>query len=158
PAVASTTASVNDMVWGKDPEELAKINEARARELGVDAEAMKRFFGSKVLSPSRQTRLVGALYAVKARGADDYVDTAAEAKTEPQAEFFAESAEMLQRLHASRPVAAVLPDSRAMVAGVGGGGAVVLLPLDWIGWTDRTRDAVSEIDERARKELGAGRV
>ena len=35
PAIVTTSASVGDLVWGKDPEELRKINEGRLKALGV---------------------------------------------------------------------------------------------------------------------------
>jgi hypothetical protein len=155
PAVASVTASANDLVWGKDPQELAKINEQRATEIGVTPEAAKRFFACKAFSPSRQTVFIAALHAVKAKGVADYVDAAASARTELQAQFFTEGATMLQRLHATSPVAAVLEDSNAMVARTAAGRVVALLPLDWIPWTEATDKAASEIDARAKSELGA---
>jgi hypothetical protein len=158
PPVASLTATTNNLVWGKDPAELAKINEQRATELGVPESVAKRFFKSKAFSPSRQTRLLGALHAVRAKGSADYVDAASESRSEQEAEFFTESAEMLQRLHASSPVPAVLEDSRAMVAKTEDGRALVLLPIDWIPWTEAAAKALVEIDGRAKKELGASRI
>jgi hypothetical protein len=158
PAVASTAASVNNLVWGKDPEELRKLNEQRLTELGVAAPTTAVFFKNKSFSPSAQTRLIGALHAARAKGSEDYVDAASEAKSEREALFFVESAEMLQAFHAESPVAQVLTDSRAMVAKTGGGRVAVLVPLDQIHWTEPLAKAVVEIDGRARQELGANAV
>jgi hypothetical protein len=69
-----------------------------------------------------------------------------------------QSAEMLQMLHAKSPVVAVLPDSRAMVAKTKEGTAVVLLPMDYIRWTEFTEKAVGEIAGRAKAELGAAKL
>jgi hypothetical protein len=156
PTVVSKAAEVSDLVWGKDPEELAKLNEQRLAELGVDTQGAAAFLKSAAFSPSKQTRFVAALHAVRATGCADYVETAGEASSETEAEFFAESAEMLAALHARDRVEAVLTDSRAMVARVGGARAVALLPLDSIRWTEASRRALTEIGERARKELSAG--
>jgi hypothetical protein len=156
PTVVSKAADVSELVWGKDPEELAKLNEQRLSELGVDKKVAGAFLKSTAFSPSKQTRFVAALHAVRAAGCADYVDAAREAASEVEAEFFTESAEMLAALHARDRVEAVLPDSRAMVAGVGDRKAVALLPLDSIHWTEASRRALSEIAERARKELSAG--
>jgi hypothetical protein len=158
PPIASLTATTNNLVWGKDPEELAKINAQRATEVGVSQDVAKRFFKCKAFSPSRQTRFIGALHAVRAKGAEDYVDAASESRTEQEAEFFTESAEMLQRLHVAGPVSAVLTDSRAMVAKTQDGRATLLLPIDWIAWTEASDKALVEIDQRAKKELGASRI
>jgi hypothetical protein len=158
PAVISTGAEVSNLVWGKDPEELLKLNEQRLADLGVDKAVAASFFKSKAFSPSQQTRFVAALHAVRAAGLPDYVDAAREAGGEVEAEFFTESAEMLAALHARNRVEAVLTDSRAMVARVGDKRAVALLPLDSIRWTEGSRKALTEIAERARKELGASRL
>ena len=61
---------------------------------------------------------------------------------------------MLQRQHSALPAQEVLTDSRAMVATVSGV-AMVLLPLDYLAWTEHVSEASSEIAERATKELGA---
>ncbi len=116
PMVVTTTASVGNLVWGKDPEELLKINEQRLAELGVDKKVSSELLRSKLYSPSADTRFVAALHAVKAKGSADYVDTASTATGEREALFFVESAEMLERFAAETPVAAVLTDSRALVA------------------------------------------
>lgn len=158
PTVVSKAADVSDLVWQKDPQELAKLNEQRLAELGVEKATAAAFLKNKAFSPSRQTRFTAALHAVRAAGLADYVDAAREATTEVEAEFFTESAEMLAALHAGDRVEAVLPDSRAMVARVGAQRAVVLLPLDRIHWTEGSRKALTEIAERTRKELGAERL
>lgn len=158
PTVVSKAADVSDLVWGKDPQELAKLNEQRLGELGVDGKVAAAFLKSAAFSPSRQTRLVAALHAVRAPGAADYVAVAREAKTEAEAEFFTDSAEMLAALHARDAVTAVLPDSRAMVASVGGAKAVALLPLDAIRWTEASAGTLGEMGARARKELAAGKL
>jgi hypothetical protein len=158
PMVVSSTASVGNLVWGKDPEELLKHNEQRLRELGASAEVVKAFYLSKGFTLTLQTRFLNGLHAVKAKGSADYAETAAEADLEREAVFFAESAEMLQRLHAASPVEALLPDSRALVAKAKDGRAVALLPLDWVGWTAASEKALSEMAARARGELGASKL
>ena len=120
PPILSTTASVGNLVWSKDPEALLKQNEAQFGALGVSGDVIKQLYLSKGFTLTLHTRLAQALSAVKAKGSADYVATAAEAKTEREALFFTESAEMLQRLHATAPVTALLTDSRALV------------PVDWV--------------------------
>jgi hypothetical protein len=101
---------------------------------------------------------VNALHAVKAKGSADYAETAAEADIVREAVFFAESAEMMQRFHASSPVVSLLPDSRALVAKAKDGRAVVLLPVDWVRWTAAFEKATDEVRERAKTELGATKL
>jgi hypothetical protein len=158
PMVVGTTASVGGLVWGKDPEELRKINEQRVVEIGADKKVAAEFFKSKAYSPSFQTRLIAALHAVKVPGCGDYLDTAGEAENEGQVVFFTESAELLQRFHAQSPVTAILPDSRAVVAKTKDGRAVILVAVDSIRWSEAFQKTLEEIRQRCQKELGASKV
>ncbi len=58
PMVVSTTSSVGDLVWGKDPEELRKLNEQRAKELGVPDAGATAFFRNGWFTLTQQTRLL----------------------------------------------------------------------------------------------------
>jgi hypothetical protein len=158
PLVVSGTASVGNLVWGKDPEALLKYNEQRLEELGVSPDVIKALYRSKGFTLSLETRLVNGLYAAKAKGSAAYAETAAEANLEREAVFFAESTEMLQRFHATSPVVELLPDSRALVAKTKDGRAVVLLPVDWVCWTEAFEKSATEVADRAKKELGAAKL
>jgi hypothetical protein len=158
PMVVSGTATVGNLVWAKDPEELLKMNEASLKAMGVGADTIKQLYLSKGFSLTLYTRFVASITAVKAPGCADYVATAADAKTEREADFFVESAGMLERFHKTTPVASLLPDSRALVAKTKDGRAVVLLPLDWIRWTEVYEKSLNEVEKRAKAELGAQKL
>jgi hypothetical protein len=155
PPVVSMTSDVGDLVWGRDSEELRKLNEARVRELKTSEDGFKAFFRNFTYTLTMQTRLVAALLAVNVPGAGDYIETAAEAEDEREALYFVESAEMLQRFHANSAVASMLSDSRAVVARMPAGQAVALLPFDWLRRADATTTEFRQLADRARKELGA---
>jgi hypothetical protein len=154
PTLVSTTASVGGLVWGADPEEVRKTNEARLAELSVPKEVGSRYLINGNYTLTSQTRFIAALHAVKAKGCADYVDAASEANDEREALFFVESAELLAGLHKSEPVTAVLNDSRAMIARTGTR-AVALLPFDWVRWSEGLKKRAIEIASRAKNELGA---
>jgi hypothetical protein len=158
PPVVRGTASVGNMVWAKDPEEVLKLNEQKLKELGVGGDVIKELYLSKGLSLTMHTRLASALHAVRVPGCADYVATAAEADTEREAAFFVEGAEMLSLLHAKTPVVAVLSDSRAVVAKTKDGRAIALLPVDWVRWTEAYQKALDEVVKRVRSELGVTRL
>jgi hypothetical protein len=158
PMVVGTTASVGGLVWGKDPEELRKLNEKSVAALGTPEKEAHAFFRNKVFTLGYQTRFITALSQVKAKGCGSYVDTAEEAQNERQVVFFTESAEMLQRFHAKTPVSAILPDSRAVVAKTADGRAVILLAVDYVRWSEPFEKSLKEILGRAKSELGASRV
>jgi hypothetical protein len=154
PMVVSTTATVGGLVWGADPQEVRKKNEAWLAELGVPKDVAAKYFINGNYTVTSQVRLITSLQSVKAPGSADYVDAASEAKNEREALFFVESAEMLAGLHKTQPVAAILKDSRAVVAKTATG-AIVLLPFDWLRWTESLSKAATEIAGRAKQELGA---
>ena len=153
PAIVTTSASVGDLVWGKDPEELRKINEERLKALGVSHADAQRFFLNRGYTLTSQTRFIAAVDAVKAKGLVAYVDAAAKADGESSALFYVESSEMLQKAHAASPVSAVLDDSQVVVARQGSH-ALMLLPLDYVRSTARSREVLAEIDGRVKGELG----
>jgi hypothetical protein len=155
PMVVSATATVSNLVWGKDPEEIRKLLEKQIEELGASKEVSEAFFKNKVMTPTHWVWIVTALYAVKAKGSADYIDTAAGAKSEREAVFLSQSAQMLQKLHAESPVEAILQDSRVMVAKTKDGRAIALLPGDYMPWTERLANGAKEIGERTQKDLGA---
>jgi hypothetical protein len=158
PMVVSSTASVGNLVWAKDPEEVLKINEQKFKELGAGPDVIKQLYLSKGFSLSLHTRFATSLAEVKVPGCGDYVATAAESDTEREAMFFVEGAEMLARFHKTAPVVAVLPDSRALVAKTRDARAVVLLPVDWVSWTEAYEKALGEVEKRAKAELGATKL
>jgi hypothetical protein len=158
PMVVSGTATVGNLVWGKDPEELLKLNEAKLKQLGVTDAVIKQLYLSKGFTLSLYTRFAQALGAVNVKGCADYAAAAAEAATEREAMFFTEGAEMLDRLNRKAGVTAVLEDSRAMVARTKDGRAIVLLPVDWVRWTEPFDKASAEVAQRAKAELGATKV
>jgi hypothetical protein len=158
PAPVGMTTKVSDLVWGKDPEELRKLNEQRLKDLAVPDAAAKKLFGNVRMTLSYQTRLIAALHAVRAAGSADYVETAAASRTQREALFFVESTEMLEKWHARDPIQRVLTDSRALVAKARSGTAVALLPLDWIRWTASTGTTMRDLASRARKDLAAARL
>lgn len=155
PPLVGPTATVGNLVWTTDPETLRKMNETRAAELGLIDAPAKAFFLNNRMTLTMQTRALAALHAVKPANAADYLETVTGARTRREALFYIRSAEMLQALHQKTPVKALLTDSRALVAVTRSGEGVVVLPFDWIRETASTMDALREMGERAKKELGA---
>lgn len=155
PPIVGTTAKVGDLVWGTDPEELRKLNEQRARDIGATSDDATAFFRNRAFTLTMQTRLVAALATVRVPGTGDYLASAAEAADEREALFFVESAELLQREHETSAVTRVLTDSRALVASRAGGEAIAVLPFDWLRATETTGAEFAELARRAEAELGA---
>jgi hypothetical protein len=158
PPIVSGTATAGNLVWAKDPEALLKENEQKLRDMGVGGDVIKQLYLSKGFTLTLHTALAGNLREVNVPGCADYVAAAAEAGAEREGVFFAESAAMLARFHKTAPVSAVLPDSRALVAKTKDRRAVVLLPVDWVRWTEAYDKALTEVEKRAKAELGATKL
>jgi hypothetical protein len=158
PPIVSGTATAGKLVWAQDPEALLKANEQKLRDMGVGADVIKQLYLSKGFTLTLHTALASSLREVNVPGCADYVATAAEAGAEREGVFFAESAGLLARFHKTAPVAAVLPDSRALVAKTKDGRAVALLPVDWVSWTEAFDKALAEVERRAKAELGATKL
>ena len=152
PVLVSGTATIGDLVWSKDPEELRKINEARLAEIGVPKAGASRYLVNGNYTLTMQTRLIAALHSVNVKGCADYIDTASDAEDEREALFFVESAEWLVQMNKTEPVSALLSDSRGVVAKKGSA-AVALLPVDWVRWTEEIQRVTTEFAARARREL-----
>ncbi len=157
PVAVGATATISGLVWSKDPEELLKQNETRLRELGVGDEGVKDFlYRNDALTLTTCTIIVEALYASPGvAGRADFVESAANAKDEAAAWFYATSAQQLQRLAAETPVAGLLDDSDLLVARARDGRAVVLLPADYLTWNEQLAMSAPEIAARAGKEMAA---
>lgn len=158
PGIVGLTSTVGEIVWGKDPEEVRKLNERILRTLAVPEAVTKTLFGNQWFTLTYQTRLMTALGAVNIPGVADYVESAAGATSEREALFFVESSEMLQQRHARERALSILTDSRALVATFPGGPVRALLPLDWVPWTAETQKALAQAAARARQELKATRL
>ena len=100
PPLVGQAATVGNLVWTTDPESLRKMNEDRAKALGVTSAAAKAFFLNNRLTLTMQTRALAALSAVKPANAADYIATITSATSVREALFFVHSVEMLQELHA----------------------------------------------------------
>jgi hypothetical protein len=154
PPIVGMTAKVGELVWGKDPEELRKLNESRLRDLGAAddvADALIR--RSDAFTLTYQTRLIAALHAVRATGSEVLASVASEASNEREALYYVEAAEMLQRLHAATPVRRVLAQPRVFLADLADDRVAALLPLDWLRWSENLQSGAAEIAAWARNQL-----
>lgn len=157
PGPVGTTATIGNLVWNKDPEELLKLNESRLAEMGVSKENVNRFlYRTDAYTLTTCTLLVDALSALSGvPGRAGFVESAMNAKTEPEAWFHSTSARMLQALSKETRVKAVLPDSEGLVAGDQSGRAFLLLPGDYVTWNEVMAAGAPQMAEAARQDLGA---
>ena len=154
PAIVTTSASVGDLVWGKDP------GRAPEDQRGPAEGARRRPGRCATLLPEPRLHVDVAdpvhrgTRRGEGQGARGLRGRGGKSVGRAHALFFVESVEMLQRAHAAAPIGAVLDDSEAMVARQGQR-ALMLLPLDYVPSTAQTREVMSEVSGRVKKEFAA---
>ena len=150
PMVVSGTASVGNLVWAKDPEEVLKINEQKFKDLGVGADVIKQLYLSKGFSLSLHTRFATNLAEVTCPAA---------ATTSRRPRSPTPSARPCSSSRAPRCWRAstrrrrwwrCCPTRARSSAKTKDGRAVVLLPVDWVSWTEAYEKALGEVEKRAK--------
>ena len=143
---------------GHQPQRQHQLRRHRQlKELGVGGDTIKQLYLSKGFTLTLHTRLASNLREVNVPGCGDYAVTAAQVDTEREATFFVESAEMLARFHKTMPVSILLSDSMALVAKTKDGRAVVLLPVDWVRWTEAFETSLAESSGARKRNSGRRR-
>ncbi|HET6897620.1 MAG TPA: hypothetical protein VFK70_04705 [Vicinamibacteria bacterium] len=154
----SMVASVNSLVYSKSPEELLKYNEDHLKAMGASLEQSKALRLNKNIRLGLQTRIVAALDALA--GVADrpaFLERAATVTTETGAIYYATSAEMLARFHATSPLARLVPTQAAAVALTKDGRLVHLVPADYVAWTQPVAQAVGVAVQRAKEDFASAR-
>jgi hypothetical protein len=154
----ATTATVNDLIWMKEPDELVTLNEKRLKDMGVRPEVSRAFRLNPQYNLTREVRLLASLDALPgAAGRPEFVARAAGAKVDADAEFYMESAmlaDLFNRTEAT--VSAIVPGlpGACVIAGEGHRFAC-LYPLDYVYWTEGFAGHVDRITMRAETEYPA---
>src|SRR5439155_27254310 len=87
------TATADDFIWMKEPDELVTLNETRLRTMGVRPEDSRAFRLNGQYNLTRQVRIVTALDALHdVTGRPEFVARAAGALVDADAQFYTESA------------------------------------------------------------------
>jgi hypothetical protein len=126
-----------DAIYTEDPAVLRARQRATLAGYGLSAAEIQRFENTLLLSPTRQSLL--AEYAKSldgVAGRDELFRHAMSLTSEPEAEVFLQSAGLMVRLHARRPVSRILSGLRLPTAQFADGGIVVLGGFDAVYWTE----------------------
>ena len=137
--LASTVASVNNLVWDVPAPDLRDMNDKKLAALGVTPATRKALFANSFFTPTQQTGFVTALSALTGvTGADAAVALAArKASSEDDARFFRRSAEILaQYQKLAGPIASLEARTSIFVAQSRSGALVVPAAVDYLTWTE----------------------
>jgi hypothetical protein len=146
-ALASTVASVNNLVWDTPAPDLQAMNDKKLAALGVSAKTRKALFSNSFFTPTQQTGFVTALSTLTGvKGAEQAVALAArEADSEEDARFFRRSAELLAAYQKQTgPLASLEPRGSIVAARARSGAYVVPAAVDLLTWTEDVHEFVTE--------------
>ena len=158
----STTATVNDLIWMKEPDELVTLNETRLKAMGVAPEVGRAFRLNPQYNLSRRVRLVASLDALPAiPGRPEFVDRAAGAETDADAEFYTQSAMLTDLFNRTQaPLSQIVAELPGACVVAQGSRFACLFPLDYVAWTegvaghfDRITKAAKSNHPNAKREL-----
>jgi hypothetical protein len=158
----STTATVNDLIWMKEPDELVTLNETRLKAMGVSPEISRAFRLNPQYNLTRQVRLVASLDALPAiPGRPEFVSRAAGAQVDADAEFYTESAMLADLFNRTQaPLSQIVANLPGACVIAQGDRFACLFPLDYVAWTegvaghfDRITKVAQTAYPKAKREL-----
>ena len=152
----STTATVNEMIWMKEPDELVTMNEKRLTDMGVKPEVSRAFRLNGQYNLTRQVRLIASLDALGAgvSGRPEFVARAAGAKVDADAQFYTESAMLAELFHKTQtPLTSIVGNLPGACVTAGQERFACLYPLDYVAWTEGVAGAVDRVTKRAQADF-----
>jgi hypothetical protein len=147
------------IVWSKDPYELHDYNMKILQEAGVDDATIETFFDNPWFSPSMETTLIAALASIPdVVGRRHVLAAAINTGSEAEARFVLESIVALTWYNVERtPLMEFEPDERFPFATTASGDLVVILPVDYLVWTEEMAALASVAAGQHRSTLGPGK-
>ncbi len=140
---ADIIGEVNDVVWSKDPYELADLNREHLSSMGASDELIEAYLSNPHMSPTQLTYLTAAISELEgAAGRVGIVLQALGPDTEAEVGFFVKSVTMLAWFHLNKKALAEVLTDAVVPRGVAEDGTVVVLfATDYIYWTETVAGA-----------------
>jgi hypothetical protein len=151
----ATTATVNDLIWMKEPDELVTLNETRLKAMGVSPQVSRAFRLNPQYNLTRQVRLVASLDALPAiAGRPEFVARAAGAQVDADGQFYMESAMLADLFNRTQaPLSRIVANLPGACVIAQGDRFACLFPLDYVVWTEGVAGHFDRITKAARAEF-----
>ena len=135
---ADYVADASKIVWSKDPYELGDYNVKVLKEAGLDEATIEAFFDNPWFSPTMQTTLIAAIESLPGVAGRRYVLLAAiNTDSEAEARFVLQSVVAMTWYNTERsPINEFADDIHFPVASTAAGHLLVILPVDYLVWTE----------------------
>jgi hypothetical protein len=148
----STTATVNDLIYMKEPDELVTLNETRLKAMGVTPEVSRAFRLNPQYNLSRRVRLIASLDALPAiPGRPEFVARAAGAEVDADGEFYMQSAMLADLFNRTEaPLSRIVAELPGACVVAQGNRFACLFPLDYVAWTEGVAGHFDRITKAAK--------
>jgi hypothetical protein len=144
-----TTTLLNQIVATTSPEDLRARNREILANMGVNKDVIDLFIGNGTYTPREQTFIVGALEEMpETANRGTFIKFAVSTDTEDMA-FFRQRMAMLFAAYNKHiePVTEFVELGRFVAGRTKSGAIVMLIPVDYLVWTQTTADAVAGLDD-----------
>ena len=153
-SVSGGARLLNETINLSPPAELRRENRRKLTDMDMNTDTIDLFINNTVFSPRHQTWLVAALE--KMQGASNrelFLKVALQANDDTMALMITQIAVMLAGYHTEiEPIDRFSPISRLLYAIDKKGAVQLVLPADYVLWSERLATAVAEIQEKTGAE------
>jgi len=154
--ISGTAYGMMQLVRDNPPAKLREINRKKLQAMGVDDQLIEAFLDNYRYNPQEKTILVGELDTMKGvKGLDRFVGQAALATEETLALVFRVRAQMMAGYHLGvAPIARILNIDGVLSAQLKNGKLVLLVPVDYVFWTQPLANKVKSFEANIAKMEG----
>ena len=157
-ATSGTARLLNEAINTTPASELWLQNKNKLLGMGVNEDTIELFLNNPAYSPSLQTVMVAALDSMK--GVDNrelYIKVALQAGDPVMAKIMTESAVLTAGYHKHiAPLTHFTPMARLAHSETKDGTIVILLPIDYLIWSERTAEITGSLEGKANSSKGTG--
>ena len=146
--VTGTTKAMKELVRDNPPGKLDKINREKLESMGVSESLSEAFLDNYTYDPFEETLLVGELEAMQGVGGrENFIAVANKASEESVARYYRLMAQMMGAYHSNIKNAKEIRNIKGILSLYRKDGVLVLLsPVDYVFWTQRLDDRLSEFE------------
>ncbi len=143
---------MNMILLDNAPEDLRRINREKLKQIGIEDSVIEEFLLHPKYSPRHKTFIVHALAEMEGvKNRDQFIKQALFAESELDAFFFQRIAETMYDYHTNvKPIREIIPIRRIVAGYTDDQTLVVMLPMDYLCWTER-----AALGLKALAELGS---
>jgi len=156
-SVTSFSHGMSKLVADTSPADLKELNQTKLKKMGVSEDVIELFLDHPKFSPTKKTRITGALEKLEpAAGRSAFISVATLTQDEPVAFFLLRQAELMAGYHAKvQKVKRLVRLGKLVFLRRADGGLVGLFPADHLPWLQRAETSFTLIE---RGVAGLGKI